>query len=80
MAPTRTVGRETGESLSKVKMRPGAIVVSGVASKRPPQTDLAKDGCVIETAPAYRSDKALNISILPGRSGCRRANSNTHGP
>ena len=48
MAPTRTVGRETGESLSKVKMRPGAIVVSGVASKRPPQTDLAKDDGVIQ--------------------------------
>ncbi len=48
MAPTRTVGRETGEFLSNERLRPGAIVVSGVASKRPPQTDLAKDDGVIQ--------------------------------
>ena len=38
----------------------------------------AKHDHVVETFPADRADESLNVSILPGRSGCDRMVPNAH--
>jgi hypothetical protein len=39
----------------------------------------AKHDHVVETFAADRADESLNVSILPGRSGCDRMVPNAHG-
>ena len=59
-------------------MNPRPIVVGGTCAQDPAQVRFAKHDDVVETFAADRADESLNVSILPGRSGCDRVVPNAH--
>src|SRR3982074_2967167 len=59
-------------------MGPRNIIMGGIPAKDPAQVRFAKHDHVVETFTADRADQSLNVSILPGRSGCDRMAPNAH--
>ena len=57
----------------------GTIVIVGVGAKHAAQVLLTEYDKMIQTFSSDRSDQPFDIGVLPGRSWCRRAISNTHG-
>src|ERR1700675_3356188 len=53
-------------------MGPRHTIIGGISAKDPGQVGCAKRDHVVETFAADRADESLNVSILPGRSGCDR--------
>src|SRR4030081_1574316 len=53
-------------------MGPRRIIIGGISARDPAQMRFAKHDHVVETLAADRADESLNVSILPGRSGCDR--------
>src|SRR6202035_4155785 len=53
-------------------MGPRHIIIGGISAWDPAQVRFAKHDHVVETFAADRADESLNVSILPGRSGCDR--------
>src|SRR3982074_1047263 len=60
-------------------MGPRNIIMGGIPAKDPAQVRFPKPVHVVETFAADRADQSLNVSILPGRSGCDRTVPNAHG-
>src|SRR6202051_1036622 len=59
-------------------MGPRHIIIGGISAEDPAQVRFAKHDHVVETFAADRADESLNVSILPGRSGCDRMVTNAH--
>src|SRR5260370_8016066 len=59
-------------------MSPRHIIIGGISAQDPAQVRFAKHDHVVETFAADRADESLNVSILPGRSGCDRTVPDTH--
>src|ERR1700731_1993018 len=59
-------------------MGPRHIIIGGISAWDPAQVRFAKHDHVVETFAADRADESLNVSILPGRSGCDRMVPNAH--
>src|ERR1700686_5057220 len=59
-------------------MGPRHIIIGGISPEGPAQVRFAKHDHVVETFAADRADESLNVSILPGRSGCDRMVPNAH--
>src|SRR6202795_3008927 len=59
-------------------MGPRHIIIGGISAQDPAQVRFAKHDHVVETFAADRADESLNVSILPGRSGCDRMVPNAH--
>src|SRR5258706_8010421 len=59
-------------------MGPRHIIMGGISAWGPAQVRFAKHDHVVETFAADRADESLNVSILPGRSGCDRMVPNAH--
>src|ERR1700682_291120 len=59
-------------------MGPRHIIIGGISAWGPAQVRFAKHDHVVETFAADRADESLNVSILPGRSGCDRMVPNAH--
>src|ERR1700733_14103025 len=53
-------------------MGPRHIIIGGISAWDRGQVRFAKHDHVVETFAADRADESLNVSILPGRSGCDR--------
>jgi len=65
--------------LPRDKWRAGAVVVVGISVEPAAQMRLAKDDHVIQALSSDRSDRSLDVPVLPRRPGCRRSVSDTHG-
>src|SRR5258708_4726683 len=59
-------------------MSPRHMILGGFTAQDPGQGRFAKRDHVVETFAADRADESLNVSILPGRSGCDRMVPNAH--
>src|SRR5271154_390685 len=59
-------------------MGPRHIIIVGIPAQDSAQVRFAKYDHVVETFAANRADESLNVSILPGRSGCDRMVPNAH--
>src|SRR6202165_862480 len=59
-------------------MGPRHIIIGGISAGGPAQVRFAKHDHVVETFAADRADESLDVSILPGRSGCDRMVPNAH--
>src|SRR5260221_1719550 len=59
-------------------MGPRYIIIGGISAWDPAQGRVAKQDHVGETFAADRADQSLDVSILPGRSGCDRMVPNAH--
>src|ERR1700731_3389093 len=59
-------------------MSPRRIITGGISAEDPAQVRFAKHDHGVETFAADRADESLNVSILPGRSGCDRMVPNAH--
>ena len=59
-------------------MRSKFVVIADVGGEDSRLVRLAEEEDVIEAFAADRADESLNVSILPGRSGCDRMVPNAH--
>src|ERR1700716_1995267 len=59
-------------------MGPRRIIIGGISAWDPAQVPSPKHDHVVETFAADRADESLDVSILPGRSGCDRMVPNAH--
>src|SRR5260370_21637215 len=55
------------------------IIIGGICAQDPAQVCFTEHDHMVETFPADRANKSLNVSIFPGRSRCGRTVPNAHG-